>query len=215
MLDAFEIDEALLPRVYESIEITGTVSKKAAEETGLLEGTAIVAGAGNNAAGAIGMGVVAPGTTSATIGTSGVFFAVTEAPFLDPDGRIHTLCHANPNRWHNTGVALAAGLSFQWLRDNFGAGKSYDELTAEAAAIAPGSGGAIWLPYLMGERTPHLDPSARAAFVGLTASSDGDRQSFLRADFPRRRFYFERRPNSSLRRAENNAGDGFGRGIWR
>jgi xylulokinase len=170
MLAAFEIDESILPRVYESIEITGTVSKAGAEATGLKEGTPVVAGAGDNAAGAVGMGVVSAGTVSATIGTSGVVFAVTEQPMLDPRGRIHTLCHAIPNRWHNTGVTQGAGLSLRWFRDNFGNGKNYDELVEEAAKINTGSDGALWLPYLMGERTPHLDARARAAFVGLTAS---------------------------------------------
>ncbi len=170
MLEVFEIETGLLPSVYESIEITGIVSKTGAAETGLREGTLIVAGAGDNAAGAIGMGITKPGTTSVTIGTSGVVFAVTNEPFLDPKGRIHTLCHAIPGRWHNTGVTLAAGLSLKWFRETFGDDKSYDELVDEAAKIDAGSNGAIWLPYLMGERTPHLDASARAAFVGLTAS---------------------------------------------
>lgn len=170
MLRAFDIDAALLPKVYESTEVTGSVSQFAADETGLKAGTPIVAGAGDNAAGAIGMGVTRPGTVSATIGTSGVVFGVTEQPRLDLKGRIHTLCHAIPGRWHNTGVTLAAGLSLKWFRDNFGGGKSFDELGNEAAKVPSGSEGAIWLPYLMGERTPHLDPNARAAFVGLTAS---------------------------------------------
>ena len=170
MLDAFEINKNLLPKVYESIDVTGKISKSAAEETGLKEGTLLVAGAGDNASGAIGMGITEAGKTSATIGTSGVIFAVTDAPKLDLKGRIHTLCHAIPARWHNTGVTLAAGLSLKWFRANFGEGKSFDELTDEAAKIPAGADGAIWLPYLMGERTPHLDPNARAAFVGLTAS---------------------------------------------
>ncbi len=170
MLSAFEMDPALLPRVYESIEITGTVTENAAIETGLRAGTKIVAGAGDNAAGAIGMGVTQVGTVSATIGTSGVVFAVTDQPRLDIKGRVHTLCHAIPGRWHNTGVTQGAGLSLKWFRDNFGAGSSYDDLVDEAAKITTGSDGAIWLPYLMGERTPHLDAKARAAFVGLTAS---------------------------------------------
>ncbi|MCD9185028.1 MAG: xylulokinase [Pyrinomonadaceae bacterium] len=170
MLSAFGINENLLPKVYESIEITGRVSSKAADETGLKAGTLLVAGAGDNAAGAIGMGITEKGKTSATIGTSGVIFAVTDAPKLDLKGRIHTMCHAIPNRWHNTGVTLAAGLSFKWFRENFGDGKSYDELVGEAEKVSSGSDGALWLPYLMGERTPHLDPHARAAFVGLTAS---------------------------------------------
>ncbi len=170
MLEAFGIDENLLPRIFESIEITGKVSAGGAKETGLLEGTLIVAGAGDNAAGAIGMGVTHAGTVSATIGTSGVVFAVTDAPKIDLKGRIHTLCHAIPGRWHNTGVTQGAGLSLKWFRENFGAGASYDALADEAAKISAGADGAIWLPYLMGERTPHLDAQARAAFIGLTAS---------------------------------------------
>jgi xylulokinase len=170
MLSAFAIDERILPQVYESVEITGTVSASGAEATGLKAGTPIIAGAGDNAAGAIGMGIVENGKVSATIGTSGVIFAVSDRPRLDRQGRIHTLCHAIPNRWHNTGVTLAAGLSFKWFRENLGDGKSYDELVAEAEKIPSGADGAIWLPYLMGERAPHLDPNARAAFIGITAS---------------------------------------------
>lgn len=170
MFERLDLNKSIVPRAFESIEITGKVSAAGASETGLLAGTKIVAGAGDNAAGAIGMGIVSPGMTSATIGTSGVVFAVTDEPRFDPKGRIHTLCHAVPNRWHNTGVTLAAGLSFKWFRENFGGEKSFDELTAEAAKIPAGADGAFWLPYLMGERTPHLDPHARAAFVGLTAS---------------------------------------------
>ncbi|HEX8734607.1 MAG TPA: xylulokinase [Pyrinomonadaceae bacterium] len=180
ILDRLEIDKAVLPEVYESIGITGKISKPAAEETGLKAGTLIVAGAGDNAAGAIGMGVTRAGTVSATIGTSGVVFGVTEQPKLDLKGRIHTLCHAIPQRWHNTGVTLAAGLSLKWFRENFGCrGESFDDLADEAAKIVSGSNGAIWLPYLMGERTPHLDAAARAAFVGLTASHT--RAHFVRA----------------------------------
>ena len=170
MFDAVELDRNLFPRVFESIEITGTVSAVGARETGLAAGTPVVAGAGDNAAGAIGMGIVRPGMVSATIGTSGVIFAVTDAPVLDAKGRIHTLCHAVPNQWHLTGVTQGAGLSLRWFRDNFGANDDYENLTAQAAEIPSGADGAIWLPYLMGERTPHLDAHARAAFVGLTAS---------------------------------------------
>ncbi|NOT49458.1 MAG: xylulokinase, partial [Acidobacteria bacterium] len=170
MLEEFQIEKSLMPRVYESIEVTGSVSRSASEATGLKTGTAIIAGAGDNAAGAVGMGVTRPGTVSVTIGTSGVVFGVTEQPKLDLKGRIHTLCHAIPGRWHNTGVTLAAGLSLKWFRQNLAEGKSFNDLDDEAAAIQAGSDGALWLPYLMGERTPHLDPQARAAFVGLTAS---------------------------------------------
>jgi len=169
ILEALEIDPGLLPLVFESVEITGKVCKTGAEATGLREGTLVVAGAGDNAAGAVGMGIVKPGTVSATIGTSGVVFVVTQKPTLDLKGRVHTLCHAVPGRWHMTGVTLSAGESLKWFRNQFGGGKSFAELDREAAEIASGSQGAIWLPYLMGERTPHLDPHARAAFVGLTA----------------------------------------------
>jgi xylulokinase len=175
MLEATEIDERLLPRVYESQEVTGRVSREGAEETGLPEGTPVVAGAGDQAAGAVGMGIVRPGAVSATIGTSGVVFAATDKPSLDPRGRVHTFCHAVPGRWHVMGVTQGAGLSLRWFRDQFGAGSDdgrdpYERMTEEAAAAPPGSGGVLWAPYLMGERTPHLDPNARAALVGLTAS---------------------------------------------
>lgn len=170
MLASFAIDSSLLSAVFESPQITGQVSAFGSEQTGLKGGTPVVAGAGDNAAGAIGMGVTSPGTVSATIGTSGVLFGVTERPSLDTRGRIHTLCHAIPGRWHNTGVTLAAGLSLKWFRDNFAAEATYDDLGSLAEQAPAGANGAVWLPYLMGERAPHLDPDARAAFVGLTAS---------------------------------------------
>lgn len=170
MLDAMEISANLMPEVFESIEQTGYVSSVGAAQTGLVAGTPVIAGAGDNAAGAIGMGIVRPGTVSVTIGTSGVVFVVTGSPTYDPEGRTHTLCHAIPGRWHMTGVTLGAGMSLKWFRDNLGGGQTFAELGDEAAAVEPGTDGAIWLPYLMGERTPHLDPNARAAFIGLTAS---------------------------------------------
>lgn len=170
MFDRLGLNRSLVPKVYESIEVTGTVNKRAAAETGLIEGTPIVAGAGDNAAGAVGMGIVAAGNASATIGTSGVFFVTTDQPKFDLNGRIHTLCHAVPDRWHMTGVTLSAGFSLRWFRENFGAGKSFEELGDSAEAITAGSEGLFWLPYLMGERTPHLDAHARAAFIGLTAT---------------------------------------------
>jgi len=175
MLQAAELDEQFLPGLFESPEVCGKISAKGAGETGLAAGTSVVAGAGDQAAGATGMGIVAPGTVSATIGTSGVVFAATDRPALDPQGRVHTFCHAIPGRWHVMGVTQAAGLSLRWFRDTFavdssGARESYDCLTKEAAKISPGSDGLLWTPYLMGERTPHLDENARAALVGLTAS---------------------------------------------
>jgi xylulokinase len=175
MLALTGLDASLLPEVFESPEVTGRVSAEGAEATGLLEGTPVVAGAGDQAAGAVGMGIVRPGAVSATIGTSGVVFAATDRPALDPRGRVHTFCHAVPGRWHVMGVTQGAGLSLRWFRDNFGAGREdgrdpYERLMEEAAQAPPGADGALWAPYLMGERTPHLDPHARAALVGLTAS---------------------------------------------
>src|SRR5215207_3782773 len=170
MFAEFDLDPDIFPEVFESIEVTGVVSAAGSDSTGLETGTPIVAGAGDNAAGAVGLGIVRPGMMSVTIGTSGVVFLVTDGPQTDPSGRIHTLCHAVPDRWHNTGVTQAAGLSLKWYRDNFGNGRSFDELVDLARSAPEGSDGLIWLPYLMGERTPHLDPNARAALVGLTAS---------------------------------------------
>ncbi len=178
VMQAAGIEESLLPRLFESPEICGKISAAGAAATGLNAGTPVVAGAGDQAAGAVGMGIATPGAVSATIGTSGVVFAATDRPSLDARGRLHTFCHAVPGRWHVMGVTQAAGLSLRWFRDTFGAGASdandkrdpYERLTAEAAAIPPGSDGLLWAPYLMGERTPHLDPNARAALIGLTAS---------------------------------------------
>jgi xylulokinase len=174
MLQAAEIDERWLPALHESPAVCAKISAQGATETGLRLGTPVVAGAGDQAAGATGMGIVGSGTVSVTIGTSGVVFAATDRPALDPHGRVHTFCHAIPGRWHVMGVTQAAGLSLRWFRDTFanstGVPESYDQLTAEAAKISPGSDGLLWTPYLMGERTPHLDSNARGALVGLTAS---------------------------------------------
>ena len=175
MLRATEFDERLLPKLYESPDVCGQVSGAGAEATGLKIGTPVVAGAGDQAAGATGMGIVAPGAVSATIGTSGVVFAATDRPALDPKGRLHTFCHAVPGRWHVMGVTQAAGLSLRWFRDQFGSAvrdsrDPYEHLTEDAAKAPPACDGLLWTPYLMGERTPHLDAKARAALVGLTAS---------------------------------------------
>jgi xylulokinase len=170
MLDSAGIDAAILPAVFESPQICARISTTAASLTGVPAGTPIVAGAGDQAAGAIGMGITRPGAVSATIGTSGVVFAATDRPATDPEGRIHTFCHAVPGRWHVMGVTQAAGLSLKWFRDQLAAGTSYDQLTAEAGRVAPGADNVLWAPYLMGERTPHCDPNARAALLGLAAS---------------------------------------------
>jgi len=174
MLEVSRLDEGLLPKVFESPEISGYVNEEGARLAGLRAGVPVVAGAGDQAAGAVGMGIVKPGAVSATIGTSGVVFAATSKPVLEPKGRIHTFCHAIPNRWHVMGVTQGAGLSLRWFRDQFGAGKEdgrdpYERLAEEAAKTPPGADGLLWTPYLMGERTPHLDPNARGALVGITA----------------------------------------------
>lgn len=175
MCEAAGIDARALPKVFESIEIVGRLSSEAAQKTGLMAGTPVVAGAGDQAAGAVGLGIVQPGMVSLTIGTSGVVFAATDRPALDPAGRLHTFCHAIPERWHVMGVTQAAGLSLRWFRDTFGAPgppdrDAYENLAEEAAGAPPGADGVLWAPYLMGERTPHMDPRARAALVGLAAS---------------------------------------------
>jgi xylulokinase len=179
MLSAVGLSPDCLPALYESQEIVGRVTEQAAASTGLKAGTPVVAGAGDQAAGATGMGIVRPGDVSATIGTSGVVFAASDAPVTDPRGRLHTFCHAIPGRWHVMGVTQAAGLSLRWLRDNFAPASNYDQLSAEAAKVPAGSGGVLWAPYLMGERTPHLDPDARAALLGLAA--DHTRAHVVRA----------------------------------
>jgi len=168
--EAAGIPMAWLPRLFEGPEICARISETGAAATGLAVGTPVAAGAGDQGAGAVGMGIVGPGSVSATIGTSGVVFAATDRPAMDPLGRLHTFCHAAPGLWHVMGVTNGAGLSLRWFRDTFAPGADYDQLTAEAAKAPPGSDGLLWAPYLFGERTPHLDPQARAAFVGITAS---------------------------------------------
>jgi len=175
MSQAAQVPMDWLPRVFESPEICGYVSREGAEATGLKEGTPVVAGAGDQAAGAVGMGIVRAGVVSATIGTSGVVFAATDRPAMDAQGRLHTFCHAVPGRWHVMGVTQAAGLSLRWFRDRFGSGAEdgrdpYVRLAEEAAQAPAGAEGLFWAPYLMGERTPHLDPNARGALVGISAS---------------------------------------------
>ena len=175
MAGAVGLDFGCLPPLYESPEVCATVSEEGAAATGLLKGTPLVAGAGDQAAGAVGLGIVGPGAVHATIGTSGVVFASTDRPALDPKGRLHTFCHAIPGRWHVMGVTQSAGLSLRWFRDNFGTLREdsrdpYERLAEEAQAVPPGCDGVLWAPYLMGERTPHLDPRARAALLGLAAN---------------------------------------------
>ena len=166
--EAAGIAESWLPRVYESPEVCARISKDAAGLTGLDAGTPVVAGAGDQGAGAVGMGILQPGSVSATIGTSGVVFAATASPTKDPKGRLHTFCHAVPGLWHVMGVTQGAGLSLRWLKETFFPGHDYDYLTAAAAKVPACSEGLEWAPYLLGERTPHLDPEVRAAFACIS-----------------------------------------------
>ena len=168
--EAAGIPMAWLPPLFEGPEICAHISAAGAAATGLTAGTPVAAGAGDQGAGAVGMGILAPGSVSATIGTSGVVFAATAQPTLDPLGRLHTFCHAAPGVWHVMGVTNGAGLSLRYIRETFFPDSTYDDLTALAATAPPGSDGLLWAPYLFGERTPHLDPNARAALTGLTAS---------------------------------------------
>jgi xylulokinase len=170
MMDALDLDRSLLPECYESSEVTGLISAQAAEATGLAAGTPVVGGGGDQAASAVGNGIVEEGIVSCTLGTSGVVFAHMEKVAYDPAGRVHTFCHAVRDKWHVMGVTQGAGLSLQWFRNQLAPGTSYDALTAEAAQSPAGAQGLFWLPYLMGERTPHLDATARGGWIGLTAS---------------------------------------------
>lgn len=173
------IDPNMLPKVYESSQVTGEVSASTAEGLGIHAHVPVFGGAGDQAASAVGNGIVEAGAVSCTIGTSGVVFAFLEKPAYDPAGRVHTFCHAIAGAWHVMGVTQAAGLSLKWFRNRFAPDVPYDELSAEAALSRPGSSGLFWLPYLMGERTPHLDASARGAWIGLTAKHE--RADLLRA----------------------------------
>lgn len=182
MLAALDIPPAWLPECYESTVPSAGISRQAAEATGLKAGTPVVGGGGDQAAGAVGSGIVRQGVISVTLGTSGVVFAATESFLLEPEGRLHAFCHAVPGRWHLMGVMLSAAGSLRWFRDALGheelaraAGEGPDvyDLLCQAAATAPaGSEGLVFLPYLSGERTPHPDPDARGVFFGLTLRHD-------------------------------------------
>jgi xylulokinase len=168
VLAALSIPREWMPPVFEGPEITGHVRAEAASLTGLAAGVPVVAGGGDQAAGAVGVGAVELGIIAVTLGTSGVVFATTGGPLIEPEGRLHAFCHAVPDRWHFMGVMLSAAGSLQWYRDTIAPEASFDVLTAEAATVPPGSEGLLFLPYLTGERTPHPDPLARGAWVGLT-----------------------------------------------
>jgi xylulokinase len=171
------IERALLPQLFESQEVTGTLTEMAAGELGLRAGVPVVGGGGDQAAGAVGTGVVLPGLVSASMGTSGVIFATSAGPQTDPLGRVHTMCHAVPNTWCVFGCMLSAGGSLQYVRNTFfpeemrkakDPGELYPRMIEEAQGVPSGAEDLFFLPYLTGERCPHPDPSARAAFIGLT-----------------------------------------------
>ncbi|HSV14002.1 MAG TPA: xylulokinase, partial [Tepidisphaeraceae bacterium] len=182
LLGLLQIDRALLPRLHESPQVTGGLTAKAAEALGLREGTPVVGGAGDQAAGAVGNGIVMSGIVSATLGTSGVVFAHSDSPTRDPLGRVHTMCHAVPGKWCVFGCMLSAGGSFQWFRNQMAQTEvaqakkkkidPYELLIAEARTAPPGSEGTFFLPYLTGERCPHPDPNARGGWIGITARTD-------------------------------------------
>lgn len=178
LLDKLDLKASLLPKVYESEDVTGELSAASAKLLGLKPGVPVVGGGGDQAAGAVGNGIVKRGVISATMGTSGVVFAHSDDVQIDPQGRVHTFCHAVRGKWHVMGVVLSAGGSLQWYRNQLGqteiaAAKKiktdpYNLLTDAAAEAPPGCEGLFFLPYLSGERTPHADPNARGAWVGLS-----------------------------------------------
>jgi len=168
VLAALEIPRAWMPKTFEGTEFTGYVTEEAASLTGLKTGTPVAAGGGDQAAGAVGVGAVEPGIIGLTVGTSGVVFATTPSALIEPEGRLHAFCHAVPGRWHFMGVMLSAAGSLQWYRDTLAPNVSFVDLLKEAESIPAGSEGLQFLPYLSGERTPHPDPLARGAFIGLT-----------------------------------------------
>jgi len=168
VLSALEIPRTWMPKTFEGPEFTGSVNEEAASVTGLKIGTLVAAGGGDQAAQAVGVGAVEPGIVGLTVGTSGVVFATTPSALIEPEGRLHAFCHAVPNMWHFMGVMLSAAGSLQWYRDTLAPDVSFDDLLSEAESIPAGSEGLQFLPYLSGERTPHPDPLARGAFIGLT-----------------------------------------------
>ena len=168
IVETLEIPSSWLPQTHEGPDITGPVGAHGASLTGLVEGTPVVAGGGDQSASAVGTGAVDPGVVTVSLGTSGVVFAATDTPVIDPRGRVHAFPHAVPHRWHLMGVMLSAAGSLQWLRDALAPDTKFDQFVALAADVPPGADGLVFLPYLSGERTPHVDPLARGAFVGLT-----------------------------------------------
>jgi len=172
MVQLVGLEPGLLPRVVPSHEPCGTVTRHASRDTGIPVGTPVVAGGGDQPVSALGNGVIAPGALVVTVGTGGQLFSVLEAPSYDPQLRTHTFCHVVPGRWFAMGAMLSAGLSLRWLRDNVFQGTDYEALGAAAAEVEPGAEGLLFLPYLLGERTPHMDADARGVFFGLALRHD-------------------------------------------
>ena len=179
VLTALRIEPSWMPRTHEGPEITGVVTTAAGEATGLRPGTPVVAGGGDQSANAVGVGAVDPGTVALSLGTSGVVFASTERPIHDVRGQVHAFCHAVPGRWHLMTVMLSAAGSLRWFRDSLAPGEAFSDLAAAAGSVAAGSDGLLFLPYLTGERSPHPDPLARGAFVGLAIGHE--RRHLVRA----------------------------------
>ncbi len=172
VIEALDIPASVLPPTHEGPEVTGVVTGKAASATGLRRGTPVVAGGGDQAANGVGVGAITPGVVAMSLGTSGVVFTATDRPVIEPEGRLHAFCHAIPDTWHLMGVMLSAAGSFRWFKDALAPDRDFSALEAAASVVDPTSNGLVFLPYLSGERTPHPDPTARGAFVGLTVRHD-------------------------------------------
>jgi xylulokinase len=173
------MDPAWFPPTFEGPRVTGSITHEAAEAIGLRAGTPVVAGGGDQSANAVGVGVVAEGSMALSLGTSGVIFATTDTPIHEPEGRVHAFCHAVPGRWHLMSVMLSAAGSLRWFRDALAPGEEFGPLTASAGEVEAAADGLFFLPYLSGERSPHPDPLARGAFIGLALRHD--RRHMVRA----------------------------------
>ena len=168
LIKALGLNPEWFPPTFEGTQVTGTLTKKAAGEIGLIDGIPIYGGGGDQAAAAVGTGAVEEGVVSISLGTSGVVFATTDFPFFEPEGRLHAFCYAIPGKWHLMGVMLSAAGSLRWFRDTFKMDASFNDLVASAGDIQPGSDGLLFMPYLTGERTPYPDPLARGGFIGIS-----------------------------------------------
>jgi xylulokinase len=168
LIDFLKLDHDILPTVHDSTALAGEITHQVSQDTGLKAGTPVAFGGSDQACQALGHGIVDPGSVSCTIGTGGQLFSALDRPVFDPGLRLHLFCHALPERWHQLAATLSAGLSLKWLKKILSPGESYQSLADAAMSIPPGSDGLIFLPYLAGERTPHMDPAARGAFIGLT-----------------------------------------------